>query len=197
MTEKIDPASGHDPDAVHRHRRMEYVSFIAQVVSTAALIVSLMFVAFQISEGTKIASREESNASMSQWSKFRSSIYESRETAEVFRSGLDDTRELDPTDQMRFDYMMREHAWATFQLWDRAEEGLVPARHFDAGAGPDFLRIICTPGGSKTWARIRSELPEAYVQDLEALADPSANTGGASCQPMLTATGSPEATETR
>ena len=182
MAEEIEQESSHAHDALHSHRRMEYVSFIAQIVSSAALIVSLMFVAFQISEGTKIASRDESNASMSQWSSFRISIYGDRETAEVFRSGMDESRQLDPADQLRFDYIMREHAWATFQLWDRAQEGLVPAKHFDLGAGPDFLRIICTPGGIKSWARIKSELPEAYVRDLEALPRPQMAPGDLGCQ---------------
>lgn len=184
MTEPIEAGASPDREHPFSHRRMEYVSFIAQVVASAGIVLSLVFVGIQLNENTTVAIRNESNATMAQWSAFRTSVYADRGTAEVFRAGMDASRPLDPADQLRFDYLMREHAWATFQIWDRVRMRLVPSAHFDVGAGPDFLRVICTPGGAATWARIRSELPSAYVADLEALMPPFTAANTVSCAPQ-------------
>ncbi len=147
--------------------RAEYWAFIAQVVSAVALVLSLVFVGIQLREGNRVAIRNESNATMAQWSSFRNSIYQDRDTARLFAAGMKGEPALDPVDQLRFAYLMREHAWATFHIWDRERNGLVRAGSFYGGAAPDFLRVICTPGGAMAWAQIKGELPPDYVEDLD------------------------------
>lgn len=153
------------------HRdRVEYWAFIAQIVSALAVIVSLIFVGLQLRAGNDVAIRSEANDTQQQWTALRSSIYGNRDTARVLVTGMAGTPKLDPADALRFDYLLREHAWATYQLWNRARNGLTPGTSFDTGPGPDFLRILCTPGGRPAWAQIRQELPARYVRDLERLA---------------------------
>lgn len=164
------------------HRdRAEYFAFIAQMVSAVAVVVSLIFVGVQLREANVVAIRDESNATMTQWSAFRTSIYEGRDAAEVFAAGMSGSRALDEADQLRFLYIMREHGWATFQVWDRTQKGLFPKWNFDVGAANDFLKVICTPGGAQAWASIKGELPPPYVADMDRLAIPFASANGVAC----------------
>lgn len=178
-----DPSETRGAKLAQRRARVEYLAFIAQIVSAVAIVISLVFVGIQLHDGNTVTLRNESNATMTQWSAFRASIYSDRDTAEVFRAGMDGAPPLDATDQLRFGYIMREHAWATFQIWDRAKRGLVPDANFVAGAAPDYLKVICTPGGSVVWAEIRSEMPAPFVADMDRIAEAYAPAHRASCIP--------------
>ena len=140
---------------LHRRPRVEFLAFVAQIVSALAVVISLVFVGIQLNEGNTVTLRNESNATMAPWSAFRGSIYSDRDTARVFQSAMDADPPLDAADRLRFHYLLREHAWATFQIWDRAKRNLLPTSNFEVGAAPDFLAVICTPGGAPTWADIR------------------------------------------
>jgi hypothetical protein len=166
-----------------RRARVEYLAFFAQIISALAVVISLIFVGLQLQAGNTVMLRNESNATMTQWSAFRASIYSDRETARLFQAGMDGVSPLDEADQLRFLYAMREHAWATYQIWDRAKRSLVRQRNFDAGAAPDFLKVICTPGGAQAWAAIRTELPPAYVTDLEQISISYGGDHNVSCVP--------------
>ncbi|KCZ88508.1 hypothetical protein [Hyphomonas jannaschiana] len=178
-----DPTETREAKLAQRRARVEYFAFIAQIVSAIAIVISLVFVGIQLHDGNTVTLRNESNATMTQWSAFRASIYSDRDTAEVFRAGMSGAPPLDATDQLRFGYIMREHAWATFQIWDRAKRGLVPSANFEAGAAPDYLKVICTPGGSVVWAGIRSEMPAPFVADMDRIAQAYAPAHHVSCIP--------------
>ncbi len=165
------------------HRaRMEYWAFASQIVSALAVVISLVFVGIQLHDSNTVALREEANSTQSQWSAFRSSIYANRDTAALFVAGMTG-KQLDDADQLRFLYLMREHGWAAFQLWDRANKGLVPQWNFTVGAAGDYLRVICTPGGVKAWGTIKGEFPPLYVGDLDRLAVPYAKAHQVRCTP--------------
>lgn len=178
-----DASDAKDAVLLQRRTRIEYMALIAEIVSAIAVVISLVFVGFQLRSGNTVMLRNEANATMEQWTNFRSSIYADRETAMMFQEGMDATPPLDPADRLRFLYVMREHAWATFQIWDRARLGLVPIANFEQGAAPDFLRVICTQGGAIAWAEIRRELPPAYVADMERIAMSYVETHEVRCVP--------------
>ncbi|MEZ5998538.1 MAG: hypothetical protein R3B98_07590 [Hyphomonas sp.] len=169
MEAESEPAP-REAKLLQRRAQIEQMAFIAQIVSAIAVVVSLIFVGIQLRKGNTVTLRNESNAAMAQWSSFRGSIYADRDTAGMFEAGMTGDPPLDPVDHLRFLYLMREHAWATFQIWDRAKRGVLPTANFEQGAAPDFLRVICTPGGARVWDEIRDELPPAYVADMERVA---------------------------
>lgn len=178
----IQPENAASAAAATTRDRLEAWSFVAQIVTAVSVIGSLIFVWVELERGNRIAIRAEANATMSQWSDFRSSIYGDTDVARLLAAGL--AGELaDTVDQIRFDYLLREHAWATYNIWDRVEKGLLPGVHFSDGAGSDFLRLLCTPGGAAAWARLRSELPPPYVAELDRLAGPYADEYAVSCSP--------------
>jgi hypothetical protein len=163
-----EPTAARQP--IFHRDRMEYWAFVGQIVSALAVVCSLVFVGLQLYESNKVAARSEANDTQAQWAALRASIYSSHDTAAMFRAGMDGAQPLDPADQLRFDYLMREQAWATYQVWQRVRDGLLAADHYEQGQGRDFVRVICTKGGALVWARIKVELARPYVADTDRLA---------------------------
>jgi hypothetical protein len=54
----------------------EQLSYLAQVVASLAVILSLIFVAFQIRQNTGALQRNEHNSTMAQWTVIRMAIAE-------------------------------------------------------------------------------------------------------------------------
>ncbi|MDO7844321.1 hypothetical protein [Sphingomonas immobilis] len=173
------------PDAapIFHRDRMEYWAFVAQIISAVAVVISLVFVGLQLHDSNIVAVRSEANDLQSEWSSLRRSIYGNRDTAAMFQTGMDESKPLDPADALRFRYLMREHGWATYQLWERMRDGLQPPDRFFANAGPEFMAVVCTPGGVKAWAAIRREYPAPYVADLDRLAGQYARAHHVRCVP--------------
>jgi hypothetical protein len=174
-----EPASAKPP--IFHRARLEYWALVAQLVSALAVIVSLVFVGLQLSDANRVSVRVEANSTQEQWSAFNASIYGSRETADILRAALSGSRPLDPVEQVRFAYLLREQGWLTYQGWERVRAGLRPPSSFYQGAGVDLVRIICTPGGRVAWNEVRSEFPTGYVADLDVLSAAHARTHPNAC----------------
>ena len=112
---------------------LEQLSYLAQIVGTVGLIVSLIFVGHQIKQNTAALQRNEHNSTMSQWTVIRMAIAQNRDIAELMTSGLHGKEVIDAADQIRLEHMLAEYAWASFHVWDRTRRGLFPraeaARH--------------------------------------------------------------------
>lgn len=160
---------------------MEYWALVAQVISGVAVIVSLVFVGIQLRDANRVAERAEANSTQEQWTAMNASIYGDAETAAILEAALSGSRELDAIEQVRFAYLLRELGWLTYQMWQRTETGLLPPARFHEGAGVDLVRMLCTPGGRRTWPQIRQEFPPAYVADLERLMPAQAGAAGQRC----------------
>ena len=168
MTDQVEETGSSRPRVFSRER-IEYWSLIAEIIAAAAVVVSLIFVGAQLRHANRIAVRDEANATMQQWSDIRRSIYQDGATATVFAQGMADPGALSPSDQLRFRFMLREYAWATWHVWDRIEHGLIPESHWEKGAGRDLLLILCQPGSSSFWRDIRKELPPGFPEAVEKL----------------------------
>ena len=108
---------------------LEQLSYLAQIVASIAVVLSLIFVGFQIRQGTAELQRNEHNSTMAQWTIIRMAVVQSREVAELMTTGLQGTTELDAADQFRLDYLINEHVWASFHIWDRTRRGVFPPRN--------------------------------------------------------------------
>lgn len=157
-------------DVIFDRARLEYWALVAEVVGGVAVVISLVFVGIQLRDANTVAERTEANATQDQWTAFNASIYGDAETAGILHAGLSGDRALDPVEQLRFDYLLREQGWLTYQGWERVRAELRPRESFYEGMGRDLAEVLCTPGGRQAWPGVRDEFPPAYVADLEALA---------------------------
>jgi hypothetical protein len=148
----------------------EQLSYLAQIVASIGVIVSLIFVGLQIKHNTSALQRNEHNSTMAQWTVIRQAIATNRDIAELMTDGLRGERALDAADQMRLEQMLAEHAWAGFHIWDRTRRGVFPKGTFEITAGPLLCDLLTTARGKAWWNRAKNAgfIP-AFVSDVDTL----------------------------
>jgi hypothetical protein len=148
----------------------EQLSYLAQIVASIGVIVSLIFLASQIKYNTAALQRNEHNSTMEQWTVLRQAIAQNREIAELMTTGLSGERALDAADQLRLEQMLQEYAWASFHIWDRTQRGVFPKGTFEATAGAFLCGLLTTPRGGTWWQNAKNMgfIP-AFVSDVDAV----------------------------
>ena len=148
----------------------EQLSYLAQIVASIGVIVSLIFLASQIKHNTAALERNEHNSTMEQWTVLRQAIAQNRDIAELMTSGLSGERALDAADQLRLEQMLQEYAWASFHIWDRTQRGVFPKGTFEATAGAFLCALLTTPRGGTWWHNAKNTgfIP-AFVSDVDAV----------------------------
>ena len=148
----------------------EQLSYLAQIVASVGVIVSLIFVGLQIRQNTGALQRNEHNSTMAQWTVIRQAIAGNRDIAELMTAGLSGERALDAADQLRLEQMLAEHLWASFHIWERTQRGIFPKGTFEATAGPLLCSILGRPRGGTWWrnAKHTGFIP-GFVVDVDAV----------------------------
>jgi hypothetical protein len=148
----------------------EQISYLAQIVASVAVILSLIFVALQIKQNTSALQRNEHNSTMAQWTVIRMAIAGNRDIAELMSAGLHGERAIDPADQLRLEQMLQEYAWASFHIWDRTQRGVFPKGTFEATAAPLLCDVLGTARGG-TWWRTAKHIGfiPGFVSDVDAV----------------------------
>ena len=67
---------------------LEQLSYAAQIVGTVGVILSLIFVGWQVRQNTATLQRNEHNSTMTQWTVIRMAIAQNGDIAELMTSGL-------------------------------------------------------------------------------------------------------------
>ena len=156
----------------------EQISYLAQIVASVGVIVSLIFVGLQIRHNTGALQRNEHNSTMAQWTVIRMAIARNRDIAELMTAGLHGERAIDAADQLRLEQMLAEQAWAAFHIWDRTQRGIFPKGTFEATGGALLCGLLKTAGGGTWWRNAKQiGFPPGFVLDIDAVL---ARTGGAS-----------------
>jgi len=149
---------------------LEQLSYLAQIVGSVGVIVSLLFVGSQIKQNTRALERNEHNSTMAQWTVIRQAIATNRDMAELMTVGLSGERTLDAADQLRLGQMLQECAWASFHIWDRMQRGVFPKGTFEATAGVYLCDLLRTAGGRAWWdSAKRSGFIPKFVADVDVL----------------------------
>jgi hypothetical protein len=148
----------------------EKLSYLAQIVASVGVIVSLIFVGLQIRQNTGALQRNEHNSTMAQWTVIRMAIAKDRDIAELMTAGLHGEGALDAADQLRLEQMLQENAWASFHIWERTQRGIFPKGTFESTAGPLLSELLRTPRGGTWWrsAKHTGFIP-AFVADVDAV----------------------------
>jgi hypothetical protein len=148
----------------------EQISYLAQIVASVGVVVSLIFVGLQVRQNTGALQRNEHNSTMAQWTVIRMAIARNRDIAELMTAGLNGERAMDAADQLRLEQMLAEHAWAAFHIWDRTQRGIFPKGTFESTGGAALCGLLRTAGGG-TWWRSAKHIgfPPGFVSDVDTL----------------------------
>jgi hypothetical protein len=148
----------------------ERLSYLAQIVASVGVIVSLIFVGLQIKHNTGALQRNEHNSTMAQWTIIRQAIAGNRDIAELMTAGLHGERTMDAADQLRLEQMLAEYAWASFHIWDRTQRGVFPKGTFESTAGPLLCGVLGTARGGTWWRSAKNTgFVPGFVLDVDAV----------------------------
>src|SRR5438270_9358621 len=142
----------------------EQIPYLAQIVASVGVVVSLIFVGLQIRQNTGALQRTEHNSTMTQWTVIRMAIAKNRDVAELMTGGLHGERALDAADQLRLEQMLAETAWASFHIWERTERGIFPKGTFELSCGAHLCGLLSTAAGEIWWRNAKQTgFPPAFV----------------------------------
>ena len=149
---------------------LEQLSYAAQIVGTIGVILSLVFVGYQVRQNTATLQRNEHNSTMAQWTVIRMAIAENRDIGVLMTAGLNGEKALDPADQLRLEQLLAEYSWAAFHIWDRTQRGVFPEGTFEMTGGALLCEVLATPRGQAWWQKAKSVgfIPE-YVADVDSM----------------------------
>jgi hypothetical protein len=149
---------------------LEQISYAAQIVASVGVVVSLIFVGWQIRQNTGALQRNEHNSTMEQWTVIRQAIAQHRDIAELMTAGLKGERVLDAADQLRLEMLLNESGWASFHIWERTSRGIFPKGTFELSCGAHLCGLLTTPLGAAWWRTARETIfPPGFVSDVDAL----------------------------
>src|SRR5437763_13979462 len=148
----------------------EKLSYLAQIVASVGVIVSLLFVGLQIRQNAGALQRNEHNSTMAQWTVIRMAIAKHRDVAELMTAGLHGERALDAADQLRLEQMLQENLWASFHIWERTQRGIFPKGTFELAVGQHLNALLRTERGGAWWRSAKGPgfIP-AFVSDVDAV----------------------------
>jgi hypothetical protein len=127
------------------------ISQISQMVGSAAVVASLIFVGAQIRQNTK-ATRAQSHHAVSEALNQVNLLWaRNNEAAGIWLSGMDDRQALTPEDRWRFDSMLRAYLHVCETMYTQADlgaghSGIVVAE--EAG-----IKFVFSSDGVKGWWR--------------------------------------------
>lgn len=148
----------------------EQISYLAQIIASVGVVVSLIFVGLQIRQNTGALQRNEHNSTMAQWTVIRMSIAKHRDLAELMTGGLQGEGALDGADQLRLEQMLAENAWASFHIWERTQRGIFPKGTFEFSCGAYLCGLFRTAVGEVWWRSAKgTAFPPGFVADVDAV----------------------------
>ena len=149
---------------------LEQLSNLAQIIASVGVVMSLLFVGYQVRQSTAALQRGEHNSTMQQWTVIRMAIVQNREIAEFMTSGLHGDMALDAPDRLRLEQFLQENAWAAFHIWDRTERGVFPKGTFELTGGALLCSILTTPQGRIWWhSAKRVGFVPGFVADVDTM----------------------------
>lgn len=132
---------------------LENLADLSQIVATLGVILSLVFVGFQVRQNTAALQRSEHNSAMSKWTVIRTTIAQKRELGELMTTGLRGGGTLDVADQLRLELLLAEFTWAFFHVWECTRSGVFPTGTFELAGESLLCDVLNTPQGSAWWRR--------------------------------------------
>lgn len=141
---------------------------LAEIAASIVVILSLIFVGYQISQNTSQLQRNEHNSTMAQWSTIRMALVGNRDVAEIWREGLYGERELDVTDQFRLESLLAEQLWAAYHVWERTKRGILTEGTFQQAVAPLTPAWLSAPRGAQWWSTAKQNYPLLFVADVDA-----------------------------
>ncbi len=141
---------------------------IGEFVSSIAVVLSLLYLAFQVRQNTSQMKRAEMNATYEQSNATRQALLD-ESIAELAVKTNESPGELTPAELIRMDALMNMAMWNNYNIWDRVKAGVMEPRHWET------IKVALDSGSNdfsrSWWESNKWQFDSSFVDEVDGLLD--------------------------
>lgn len=145
---------------------------IGEMVSAVAVVISLIYLAFQIRQNTNqidqntVAARAMAfDSSITHAMVARQAIFENEDVARIYTEGSIDPDSLSDQDRLRYRLTVHNVLWSLWNLQSQARVGGLTAETWEAQL-EILRRMMASKGVQWFWSNYRGEFGESFQQEV-------------------------------
>ena len=142
------------------------ISAVSETIATIAVIVSLIYLAVQVSQNTEALKRQGLHSSRDRYLNHLDRMTETQVDADIFRRGLNNFEKMSPAEQGCFHSKMHPLIHGFHHGWDLHRAGLLPDQELTAMRN-HTVSFLMTKGAQQWWAMHKTVPPPEIVAYLD------------------------------
>ena len=149
---------------------LEDAANLAEILGTATVVVSLIYLAVQVRQGNAQGQAQARYAFVQATSDINMTIAQDKQLASVWRRGMENPDALDPDEAIQLWMLMGQYCNAWLVMQQLHHVGQLPENQWHV-VRTDIAGILCSPGGRAFWRIGRGAFDPAFqklVDDLMA-----------------------------
>ena len=135
------------------------IGAIGEIIGAIAVLITLVYLAFQVRQSNKLAKMEMHEDSISHYLQNNGNFISNVETARVFREGLLNLDSISPSERIQLWGMLNNIIASFNHIREAYENGIYKKEVFEAWRGY-VCGVLAMPGGKIYWNDGRSGYPE-------------------------------------
>jgi len=152
---------------------LEQAYYIGQLAGSVVVIASLIYLAVEVRQNTKIAKLNSSHINTQVYTQFLELISSDSELADIFLRGVNDITELTAVEQIRFSALLGIAFRNMFQQFQEFDMGLISNDDWDTW-NKALTQIITYPGIQAVWETRKSTYNERFQAYVDTAAEKAA-----------------------
>jgi hypothetical protein len=152
------------------------------MISAIAVVVSLVYVAFQIrqntnqiDQNTKAARATAFDSSIAHTMTARQAIFENEDVARIYHKGSIDPDSLSEQDRLRYRLIVHNVLWSIWNLQSQAQVGGLATETWEAQL-MILKRMMSSKGVQWFWSNFRGEFGESFQKEVREILNDEAKT---------------------
>jgi len=158
----------------------EAIGAISEMIGALAVVVSLIYLAFQIRQNTNQLEHNErasiaasASVSATNYRENRVHIYASSELAEILMKGSANPESLNEVDRLRFRLLISNFVDANWDMYVQSVATGFSPEVWSAHGSKVLGRVLDTPGGRWFWRNFREEYSKEFCLEVDRILDSS------------------------
>jgi len=156
---------------------------LGEIISAIAVVVSLIYLAFQIRQNTsqidhntKAARASAFDSSIAQAMVARQAIFENEDVARIYSEGSFDPDALSEHDRLRYRLVVHNVLWSLWNIQSQAQVGGLAAETWEAQR-TILRRMMSSKGVQWFWSNYRQEFGESFRKEVAEILSEAGETG--------------------
>ena len=142
------------------------ISAVSETIATIAVVVSLIYLAIQVSQNTETLKRQGLESARERFLSHYDRTTETQVDADIFRKGMNNFEKMSPAEQGCFHSKMHPLIHSFHHAWDLHRAGLLPDYEFTAMRS-HTVSFLMTKGAQQWWAIHKTVPPPEIVNYLD------------------------------